>query len=90
MMILKFVVAGIRKEIKDIEEGRMDVRTNPLKMAPHTQAQVITSEWNRPYSRELAAFPAVSSIDPNPTYSCTSDIIKISKTNHFLGQFSSP
>jgi glycine dehydrogenase len=53
-------ILGIRKEIKDIEEGRMDVRTNPLKMAPHTQAQVITSEWNRPYSRELAAFPAVS------------------------------
>ncbi|XP_059475308.1 glycine dehydrogenase (decarboxylating), mitochondrial [Neocloeon triangulifer] len=48
----------IRKEVGDIEEGRMDVRTNPLKMAPHTQAQVITSEWNRPYSRELAAFPA--------------------------------
>ncbi|XP_065339438.1 glycine dehydrogenase (decarboxylating), mitochondrial [Cloeon dipterum] len=48
----------IRKEIQDIEEGRMDIRTNPLKMAPHTQAQVITSEWNRPYSRELAAFPA--------------------------------
>jgi glycine dehydrogenase len=53
---------GIRKEIKDIEEGRMDVRTNPLKMAPHTQAHVVTSEWNRPYSRELAAFPAVSTI----------------------------
>lgn len=51
---------GIRDEIREIEEGRMDIRTNPLKMAPHTQEQVISTEWNRPYSREQAAFPAVS------------------------------
>lgn len=31
-------------------------------MAPHTQAEVITEDWNRPYSREQAAFPAVSGI----------------------------
>lgn len=29
-------------------------------MAPHTQLEVISEEWNRPYSREQAAFPAVS------------------------------
>lgn len=51
---------SIRAEIKEIEEGRMDKKVNPLKMSPHTQAQVISDEWNRPYSRELAAFPAVS------------------------------
>lgn len=49
---------AIRKEIKDIEDGTMDKRLNPLKMAPHTQAEVITEDWNRPYSREQAAFPA--------------------------------
>lgn len=38
----------------------MDIRINPLKMAPHTQQQVISSEWDRPYTREQAAFPAVS------------------------------
>ncbi|XP_012271027.1 glycine dehydrogenase (decarboxylating), mitochondrial isoform X2 [Orussus abietinus] len=48
----------IRKEIQDIEDGNMDQNINPLKMAPHTQEQVISSEWNRPYSREVAAFPA--------------------------------
>lgn len=51
---------SIRQEIRDIEEGRMDKVVNPLKMAPHTQGQVISNEWNRPYSREQAAFPAVS------------------------------
>ncbi|XP_056635016.1 glycine dehydrogenase (decarboxylating), mitochondrial [Diorhabda sublineata] len=49
---------SIREEIRDIEEGRSDVRINPLKMAPHTQGQVISSSWERPYSREQAAFPA--------------------------------
>lgn len=51
---------SIWHEIRDIEEGRMDIQVNPLKMSPHTQFQVIKSEWNRPYSREKAAFPAVS------------------------------
>lgn len=50
----------IRQEIRDIEEGKMDIRVNPLKMAPHTQAQVVAADWNRPYPREQAAFPAVS------------------------------
>jgi len=49
---------SIRKEIKDIEEGTMDMKINPLKMAPHTQKQVLSSEWDRPYSREVAAYPA--------------------------------
>lgn len=29
-------------------------------MAPHTQTEVISEDWNRPYTREQAAFPAVS------------------------------
>ena len=48
---------AIREEIQAVAEGRMDRENNPLKHAPHTAA-VVTGEWNRPYSRELAAFPA--------------------------------
>uniref|UniRef100_A0A4W6EKK1 glycine dehydrogenase (aminomethyl-transferring) n=1 Tax=Lates calcarifer TaxID=8187 RepID=A0A4W6EKK1_LATCA len=48
---------GIRQEIADIEEGRMDSRINPLKMAPHSLACISSSNWDRPYSREFAAFP---------------------------------
>nr|XP_033185291.1 glycine dehydrogenase (decarboxylating), mitochondrial [Bombus vancouverensis nearcticus] len=48
----------IRREIDNIEDGKLDIVNNPLKMAPHTQEQVISSTWDRPYSRELAAFPA--------------------------------
>jgi glycine dehydrogenase len=48
---------AIREEIQAVADGRMDRENNPLKHAPHTAA-VLASEWNRPYSREQAAFPA--------------------------------
>lgn len=48
---------AIREEIRAVEEGRSDVKDNPLKHAPHTQQVVISSEWNHAYSRETAAFP---------------------------------
>ncbi|XP_056017386.1 LOW QUALITY PROTEIN: glycine dehydrogenase (decarboxylating), mitochondrial-like [Ostrea edulis] len=49
---------AIRQEIRDIEEGKYDSKMNPIKMAPHTQAEVLSSNWDRPYSREVAVFPA--------------------------------
>jgi glycine dehydrogenase len=48
---------SIRQEIKDIEEGRMDKKNNALKNAPHTQLSVVSAEWDKPYTREQAAFP---------------------------------
>ena len=48
----------IREEIREIEEGRMDHDNNPLKHAPHTAEVVTAAEWDRPYSREQAAYPA--------------------------------
>lgn len=47
----------IRQEISDIEEGRADKLNNPLKRAPHTMDVVMSSRWDRPYTREEAAFP---------------------------------
>ncbi|GJQ80400.1 hypothetical protein Trydic_g12260 [Trypoxylus dichotomus] len=49
---------SIREEIQAVIDGKLDIRINPLKMAPHTQEQVINSSWERPYTREQAAFPA--------------------------------
>ncbi len=48
---------GIREEIKAIEEGKADKELNLLKKAPHTMAQICSSSWDRPYTREQAAFP---------------------------------
>ncbi len=49
---------AIRNEIAAIERGAMDRANNPLKNAPHTAAALAAAEWNHPYSREQAAFPA--------------------------------
>ena len=48
---------GIREEIRAIEEGRADRENNVLKNAPHTARAVTADDWDRPYSREQAAFP---------------------------------
>lgn len=47
----------IKKEITDVESGKADKENNVLKNAPHTLKAVTSSEWNRPYSRETAAYP---------------------------------
>ncbi len=49
---------SIREEIREIELGIMDRQNNALKNAPHTMHRVVASDWDRPYSRERAAFPA--------------------------------
>jgi glycine dehydrogenase len=48
---------SIREEIAAIENGTTDKANNILKHAPHTQEIVISSNWDRPYSREEASFP---------------------------------
>jgi glycine dehydrogenase len=49
---------AIRKEIEEIERGVADRENNVLKNAPHTADIVASDNWNFPYSREKAAFPA--------------------------------
>jgi glycine dehydrogenase len=48
---------NIRQEIRDIEEGRMNKKDNPLKNAPHTQLIVTNDNWAYSYSRQQAAYP---------------------------------
>jgi glycine dehydrogenase len=52
---------AIRDEIRKIEAGEWPADDNPLKHAPHTQADVIGGNeggaWSRPYSQETAVFP---------------------------------
>lgn len=47
----------IREEIARIERGEYPADNNPLCNAPHTSEDIL-GEWNRPYSRETAVFPA--------------------------------
>jgi len=50
---------AIREEVAAIESGKMDIHDNVLKNAPHTAESLIIGEWNHPYSREQAAYPAL-------------------------------
>ena len=48
---------AIREEIRAVERGELDPEDNPLKNAPHTLEDVVASDWQHPYSREMAAWP---------------------------------
>ena len=48
---------AIRQEIANIENGNADRDNNVIKNAPHTAQVVISDIWNRPYTRQQAAFP---------------------------------
>ena len=47
----------IRAEIEQVASGDFTVETSPLRNAPHTAAAVVSSDWDRAYPREQAAFP---------------------------------
>jgi glycine dehydrogenase len=50
---------SIKDEIDRVERGEWPVDESPLRRAPHT-ADDLLGEWNRPYSRELGAYPLPS------------------------------
>lgn len=49
---------AIYHEAQAIAKGEIDPTDNPLKNAPHTAQSLICGDWNHPYSREQAAYPA--------------------------------
>ncbi|QKV72541.1 aminomethyl-transferring glycine dehydrogenase [Amycolatopsis sp. Hca4] len=48
---------AIRGEIDRVAAGEWPLEDSPLRQAPHT-ARCVAGEWDRPYSRETAVFPA--------------------------------
>jgi glycine dehydrogenase len=50
---------GIRKEAQDVADGKYPADNNPLSNAPHTMRDLV-GDWDRPYTREQACFPAGS------------------------------
>ncbi|UYG09458.1 aminomethyl-transferring glycine dehydrogenase [Halomonas sp. M4R1S46] len=49
---------AIREEVARVEAGEWPADDNPLVNAPHTMADLMDANWERPYSRELGAFPS--------------------------------
>ncbi len=53
-----FALIHIKKEILDVESGRIDLKDNVLKNAPHTAQHAASDSWNHSYTRAEAAYPA--------------------------------
>jgi glycine dehydrogenase len=53
-------LVAIRGEIDAVAAGRWAVAESPLRGAPHTAASVTADVWEKPYGRELAAYPVAS------------------------------
>ena len=49
---------GIRQEIQEVADGLAEEGNNVLNNAPHTAASVLATDWDKPYSREKAVYPA--------------------------------
>ncbi|WP_125775721.1 aminomethyl-transferring glycine dehydrogenase [Antribacter gilvus] len=48
---------AIRGEIDAVAAGTWPVEGSPLRNSPHTATSVTSDAWDKPYSREVAAFP---------------------------------
>jgi glycine dehydrogenase len=57
--IERFISAmiSIHGEIMDVQNGVIAHEDSPLAHAPHTAGDVVSSQWDRKYPREIAAFP---------------------------------
>jgi glycine dehydrogenase len=53
-----FALIHIKKEILDVESGRVDLKDNVLKNAPHTAQHAASDSWSHSYTRTEAAYPA--------------------------------
>jgi glycine dehydrogenase len=51
---------SIMAEVETIASGAVAVESSPLRNAPHPAEDVVSDSWDRPYSRESAAYPVDS------------------------------
>jgi glycine dehydrogenase len=48
---------SIRAEIQEVIDGNITIEDSALRHAPHTALTVVTSDWDRKYSRETGGYP---------------------------------
>ncbi|MUJ39039.1 aminomethyl-transferring glycine dehydrogenase [Aliivibrio fischeri] len=54
---------AIREEMNKVEQAEWPLDNNPLVNAPHTQVDLMSDNWEHPYTREVACFPSSQSKD---------------------------
>ncbi len=50
---------AIKAEIQEVIDGTIAIEASPLRYAPHTAQSVISSQWDRQYTRERGGYPVV-------------------------------
>ena len=50
---------SIRAEIQEVIDGKVSIEASALRHAPHTALSVVTTLWEREYSREKGGYPVV-------------------------------
>jgi glycine dehydrogenase len=50
---------SIRAEIQEVIDGKITIEASALRHAPHTALSVVTTQWEREYSREKGGYPVV-------------------------------
>ena len=48
---------AIKGEIDRVASGEWNAEDSPLRAAPHTTRAIVDAKWERPYEREVGAFP---------------------------------
>jgi glycine dehydrogenase len=48
---------AIRREIAEVEAGKIPIANSPLRLAPHTTQDIADDNWARPYPRGQGCFP---------------------------------
>ena len=48
---------AIKSEIDAVNAGAVDIEESALRRAPHPAEDLLVEEWDRPYEREMAAYP---------------------------------
>jgi glycine dehydrogenase len=51
---------AIRREIERVASGEWPLAHSPLRQAPHTAEDLLVDAWDRPYSRQDAAYPVAA------------------------------
>ena len=50
---------SIRSEIQEVIDGKITIEASALRHAPHTALTVVSTQWERDYSRETGGYPVV-------------------------------
>ena len=76
-------MVSIRQEIAQVQSGHWSLQDNPLVRAPHTQADMVSADWDRAYTREQAVFP-VASLKGNKFWPASNRIDNVYGDRNFI------